>query len=246
MRSRCLWRKASQRLSGSEVLGARFIQRETVRSVTSNPSMRSSPWMRGAPQVGPSATMRKMRSRTSLDVCLLPTRLLTLEMNLQYSRKPARCQRTTVSGVTMRRHCLQPDQTPRATTQKSLSKMPRLGRGWRRFSTASCWRKARFSRRRLRCVRKSRISVPNQSLLYRGMTSTYTGMLVIRWQLSYIKLGRSFGERHQGTGLPLYGRMDCNEIDNSKGIKRQGYGLGPARICFKRSMLPAKTPPNFR
>jgi len=42
------------------VLGARFIQREIVRSEMSNPSISSSPWMRGAPQVGFSATMRKI------------------------------------------------------------------------------------------------------------------------------------------------------------------------------------------
>src|SRR5882724_2338141 len=43
-------------------LGARFIQREIVRSETSQPSMRSSPWMRGAPQVEFSTTIRKINS----------------------------------------------------------------------------------------------------------------------------------------------------------------------------------------
>src|SRR5260370_25821990 len=47
-----------------------FIQREIVRSVTSKPSMRSSPGMRGAPHVGFSTTIRKINSRTSIDVCL--------------------------------------------------------------------------------------------------------------------------------------------------------------------------------
>src|ERR1700693_5943724 len=46
--------------SGS--LGARFIQREIVRSETSKPSMRSSPWMRGAPHVEFSTTIRKINS----------------------------------------------------------------------------------------------------------------------------------------------------------------------------------------
>lgn len=85
--------------------------------------------MRGAPQVGFSATIRKMRSRTSFEVGFLPTFLLALEINLQYKRKPARCQRTTVSGVTMMSDCFQPNQTRRATTQKSLSMVPRFGRG---------------------------------------------------------------------------------------------------------------------
>jgi serine/threonine protein kinase len=71
-------------------------------------------------------------------VGLLPTCVRTLEISLQYIQKPARCQRTTVSGVTTRRTCFQPDQTRRAMTQKSLSKSPRLGRGCRRFSTTSC------------------------------------------------------------------------------------------------------------
>jgi hypothetical protein len=42
--------------------GARFIQPEIVRSQTSKPSMRSSPWMRGAPHVGFSTTIRKINS----------------------------------------------------------------------------------------------------------------------------------------------------------------------------------------
>ncbi len=94
--------------------------------------------MRGAPQVGFSETIRKINSRTSFEVGLLPKRVLALEISLQYIWNPARCQRTTVSGLTIMRECFQVDQTRRVTTQKSLSKMPRLGRGCRRFSTASC------------------------------------------------------------------------------------------------------------
>src|SRR5258708_39809550 len=58
--------------------------------------------MRGAPQVGFSATMRKINFRTSPDSLFLPTCFLTFEIRLQYSRNPARCHRTTVSGVTTR------------------------------------------------------------------------------------------------------------------------------------------------
>src|SRR5437773_3021430 len=57
--SRWFRRNASQRLARSGSLGARFIQREIVLSESSKPSMRSSPWIRGAPQVGFSATIRK-------------------------------------------------------------------------------------------------------------------------------------------------------------------------------------------
>src|ERR1022692_4730062 len=44
--------------------------------------------------------MRKINARTSFGVCLLPFGFLTFEISLQYSRKPVRCQRTTVSGET--------------------------------------------------------------------------------------------------------------------------------------------------
>src|SRR5260370_31671686 len=100
MGSRWFRRKASQRLDGSRSLGVRFIQREIVLSESSKPSMRSSPCIRGAPQVGFSATIWKINSRTSFGVGLLPTCFRTLEINLLYILEPVRCQRTTVSGVT--------------------------------------------------------------------------------------------------------------------------------------------------
>jgi hypothetical protein len=65
MASQWFRRKASQRFPRSGFLGTRFIHLETVRSEMSNPSMTSSPWMRGARHVGFSATMRKINSRTS-------------------------------------------------------------------------------------------------------------------------------------------------------------------------------------
>src|SRR5215472_386846 len=59
--------------------------------------------MRGAPQVGLSATIRKIRSRTSWEAGLLPIGPLALETNFQYRRNPGLCQRTTVSGLTKMR-----------------------------------------------------------------------------------------------------------------------------------------------
>src|SRR5579864_8528919 len=50
--------------------------------------------MRGAPQVGFSAAMGKIRLRTSLLTCLRPPTRLTLETHVQYNRKPARCHPT--------------------------------------------------------------------------------------------------------------------------------------------------------
>src|SRR5215469_5402913 len=91
--------------------------------------------MRGAPQLGFSATIRKISSRTSVDSFFLPTRFLAFEIKLQYSRNPARCQRTTVSGVTTRRDFFHSDQNRHASIQKSLSKGKSVGLSCLRFST---------------------------------------------------------------------------------------------------------------
>lgn len=137
MASRWLRRSVSQRfvLSGSP--GARRIQRETVCSETSNPSIRSSPCMRGAPHVGFSVTIRKMRSRISVEIFFLPITRRALDIRRQYSANPERCQRITVFGLTIMRACFQPDQNLRARTQKSLSNAASRSRGCLRFSTAS-------------------------------------------------------------------------------------------------------------
>ena len=83
--------------------------------------------MRGAPQVGFSATIRKIHSRISLQVCLRPSGFLTLEISLQSKRKPTRCHRTTVSGVTMMRDSFHPDQNRRTATQKDPIEEVELG-----------------------------------------------------------------------------------------------------------------------
>src|ERR1700730_6339425 len=66
--------------------------------------------MRGAPQVGFSAAIRKIRARPSLLTCLRPPARLALETHVQYKRNPARCQLTTVLGVTKTRGFVHPDQ----------------------------------------------------------------------------------------------------------------------------------------
>ncbi len=50
--------------------------------------------MRGAPQVGFSATVRKIKARASLLTRFRPPTWLTLETHVQYKRNPARCQFT--------------------------------------------------------------------------------------------------------------------------------------------------------
>jgi hypothetical protein len=68
--------------------------------------------MRGAPQVGFSATMRKIKARTSLLTRFRPPTCLTLEIHAQYKRNPVRCQFTTVLGEIKTRGFLHPPPGP--------------------------------------------------------------------------------------------------------------------------------------
>src|SRR2546430_14361949 len=76
--------------------------------------------MHGAPQVAFSATIRKIRVRTSLLTRLRPPICLALETHVQYKRNPARCQFTTVLGVTKTRGFLHPDQNVLNATKNSF------------------------------------------------------------------------------------------------------------------------------
>ncbi len=89
--------------------------------------------MRGAPHVGFSATMRKIKARISLFTGLRPTLALALESHFQYSRNPARCQPTTVLGVTRIRGSFHRAQRLSNPTQNSLSAAGLCWSGsWRR------------------------------------------------------------------------------------------------------------------
>lgn len=136
---------------------------------------------KGKPVLGPLRISRCPFHPTR-DRGRLPTGLLTLEISLQYKRNPPLCQRTTVSGVTAMRDCSHPDQNRRTATQKSLSSRFSLGRGCRRFRTASCCRSARFSRTRFRRLRKRRMSAPTQRL---NMPRSYNRSTVGEMAVTY-------------------------------------------------------------
>src|SRR5450631_9693 len=171
MASRWLLRMAAHRLAGSGRLGALRIQRNTVRSERSKPSIFSSPWMRGEPHVEFSATMRKISSRNSLLTHFLPVRTRCRESHVQYSLNPARCQRTTVSGWTRINACVHSGQSCRKITQKNLPEMETCGRGYRCFRTTSCWRRAKFSSSRSRRELKMRVKKTTKDLNRHSMKS---------------------------------------------------------------------------
>ena len=78
-------------------------------------------------QVGFSAIIRKI-SFLSFRRQFFPTDLFSrLRDQTPVQSKPARCQRTTVSGLTSTRDCFQAPQKRRANTQKILSTAPIRG-----------------------------------------------------------------------------------------------------------------------
>src|ERR1035441_8150139 len=172
--SRWLLRNVDHRFAGTGFLGALRIQRRTVLSERSKPSIFNSPWMRGAPQVLFSVTLRKMSSRSSLLTHLLPTQVRCREIHFQYRLNPARCQRTTVSGCTTMSARCHLDQRRHKVVQNSLSEVEKRGRGRRSFKTASCCRRARFSKSRSRREQKDRAANMKKSLSRHSMKASLT------------------------------------------------------------------------
>ena len=115
----------------------------TVDSATSYPSKASSDLIRGTPHVWFSRDSRRMRSRTSRATPGLPCFLR--DFHRQYSLKPCRCHRSTVSGWTRVSADRQPGQSLDSQTQKIRSCLRSLGRSTERRSTVSWCLRARFS-----------------------------------------------------------------------------------------------------
>src|ERR1700694_2793511 len=89
----------------------------TVDCATLNPSLRSSPWMRGAPQSKFSILICRITVRSSKSICGRPPRERVFHR--QWRRKPARCHRTSVFRLDNRHHfqdrrkpSIQPDEEP--------------------------------------------------------------------------------------------------------------------------------------
>jgi hypothetical protein len=120
------------------------MSRATVRCETSNPSLSSSPWMRGAPQSGFASAMVRMRFASSEATRGRPVRPRR-DFQVQKAGKPSRCHRITVSGRTRCNASRHPAHHFESHTQRRRSKRPNCGRFDRRRRRASCCRSARFS-----------------------------------------------------------------------------------------------------
>jgi len=131
-----------------------------VESAASKPSNFNSDWILGAPQVGFSRDICRIRSQTAWVIFGLPT-VPAWDLRRQYSLNLWRCHLTTVSGLTMISVDFQSGQTRDSHAQNRLSLFCSVGRLMVRCWTASCWRSARLSRikslrrrNRLRSTRK--------------------------------------------------------------------------------------------
>src|SRR6266404_7783556 len=93
----------------------------TLLSPMSMPSLRSSPWIRGAPQPGFSRHILRIRSRTSLEMTGRPG-FPQRTLQVQNKRKAARCQPTTVSGLTMANAERQSRQTRQTDPQQAVAR----------------------------------------------------------------------------------------------------------------------------
>ena len=108
---------------------------------TSIPSLRSSPWMRGAPQKGFAKRISRISCRTSRRTLGLPGR--RRDFQRQKVRNPARCHRTIVSGRTIVTASRTVGASRYSNTKIKRSKDVRAGRlGALRRRTFNWWRSA--------------------------------------------------------------------------------------------------------
>src|SRR5260370_30826197 len=115
----------------------------------SKSSLRSSPWILGAPQSGLANDIFWMRALSSEPAGGRPGRG-RLDCQVEKGRNPCRCQRMTVSGRTKHKASRQPDQRCERQTQKMRATLPNCGRLERLDRRANCCRSARFSSARWR------------------------------------------------------------------------------------------------
>ena len=132
---------------------------------TSMPSLRSSPWMRGAPQRGFARLISRISCRTSRGTLGLPGR--RRDFQRQKVRNPARCHRIIVSGRTIVIASRTVGASRYSNTKIRRSNDLRAGRlGVRRRSTFNWCRSAitspsseRLDRKRSRRIHLSRLKI---------------------------------------------------------------------------------------
>jgi hypothetical protein len=110
----------------------------------SMPSLSSSPWICGAPHSGLAMLISRISRRTSSGTVGLPPR--RLDFQRQYDLKPARCQRTMVSGLTIAKVSQTPGNNRKSPTNINRSMVLKESFfGAARRRTFICCRKVKIS-----------------------------------------------------------------------------------------------------
>src|SRR3974390_2319472 len=90
------------------------------------PSLSSSPWILGAPQSGLARLMSRISALMSTGSFGRPPG--DFDLHRQYQRNPARCQRITVSGLTIAKALSALGAKPYSPANISRSMLPKVGR----------------------------------------------------------------------------------------------------------------------
>ena len=145
--------------------------------------------MRGAPQVGFSAAMRKIKARISLLTAFRPLMGPVLESHFQYNRKPARCHSTTVLGVTRSRGFCHSAQSFLHISQNSFCMADSGRRGRLACRANSCCRRARFSRMRSSRDLKTLTTQPKRCRSHTIIAKNLTGFQQVEVSAKSLILG---------------------------------------------------------
>src|SRR6516165_1189989 len=140
------------------------------------PSLRSSPWILGAPHNGLAVLISRISRRNSKGTVGRPRR--RLDFQRQYDRNPARCQRITVSGRTIANALLTMGNNRQAPPNISLS-MELKGSflGQARRSTLSCCLSTTISASSAARDRKRSTIIPKNNLLHSDIEQQHRPIL---------------------------------------------------------------------
>ena len=155
------------------------------------PSLRSSPWILGAPHNGLAVLISRISRRISKGTVGRPRR--RLDFQRQYDRNPARCQRITVSGRTIANALLTMGNNRQAPPNISLSiELKGSFLGQARRSTLSCCLSTTISASSAARDRKRSTIIPKNNLLHSDIEQQHRPILCQPATGSDLRQGHQF------------------------------------------------------